>query len=259
MPVLLDGLSDLSGAQERVETELAAAGSVGARLLTVLDPDYPANLRLVPDLPPFLFHRGQLLGRDARSVAVVGTRDPTGAGIGRARRMAGALAGRGVVVVSGLARGIDTAAHRGALEVGGRTVAVLGTGITRCYPAENAALAERILTNGALVSQFWPTTAPTRSTFPLRNHVTSGIAQGTVVIEASSTSGAKMQARVALEHHKQLFLPRTLVGSEQWARSYLERGAVEVGGVDDVIRCLATAERVQLAGKPRAQLTLELL
>lgn len=259
LPVLAEGLRDLSPAKARVEVELAAAGSAGAGLTTVIDEGYPANLRLVPDLPPFLFHRGGLGGEDARSVAVVGTREPTGAGIRRARRMAGALAERGVVVVSGLARGIDTAAHAEALEVGGRTIAVLGTGITRCYPAENAELAERILTNGALVSQFWPTTSPTRFTFPRRNHLTSGISQGTVVIEASSTSGAKMQARIALEHDKHLFLPRTLVASQEWARNYLTRGAVEVTEVDDVIGRLAPSERIRQAGDHRTQLTLELL
>ncbi len=136
------------------------------------------------------------------SVAVVGTRtrlrDGPGAG-GTAVRL---LAGHHVTVISGLARGIDTAAHQAALHSGGRTIAVLGTGITRCYPPENRVLAEQITQAGALVSQFWPTRAPGRDTFPRRNVVTSGLSQGTVVIEASQTSGAKMQARLALEHEE---------------------------------------------------------
>jgi DNA processing protein len=259
LPVLLAGLDDLAAAEERVEVELEAAGSVGARLTTVLDDDYPANLRLVPDLPPFLFYRGILSPDDARSVAVVGTRDASPEGIRRAGRMARGLAARGVTVVSGLARGIDTAAHAQTLDSNGRTLAVLGTGITRCYPSENADLSERIAAAGALVSQFWPSMPPTRFTFPRRNHVTSGITQGTVVIEATSTSGAKMQARIALEHHKRVFLVRTLVTDQKWAQGYLKRGAVEVGTVDDVVRQLATPERIQQAGDHRAQLSLELL
>jgi DNA processing protein len=173
--------------------------------------------------------------------------------------MARMLVAEGVTVISGLARGIDTAAHRAALDAGGRTIAVLGTGITRCYPAENEALAEQIAGNGALVSQFWPTRSPGRDTFPRRNVVTSGIGQGTVVIEANSTSGAKMQARLALEHGKKLFLVRSLVTDQIWAQNYLTRGAIEVADVADVVRHLAAPERVQQAGAQRQQLTLTLL
>src|SRR5207344_2683526 len=122
---------------------------------------------------------------------------------------------------------------------GSRTIAVLGTGITRCYPAENKDLAKQITRSGALVSQFWPTSPPSKYTFPRRNVVTSGISQGTVVIEASSTSGAKMQARLALEHGKKVFLVRSLVTNQQWAQTYVaKRGAIEVGDVDEVIRHL---------------------
>ncbi|MDQ4146016.1 MAG: DNA-processing protein DprA [Actinomycetota bacterium] len=259
LPVLLAGLEDLAAAEQRVATELEAAERVGARLTTVLDEDYPANLRLVPDLPPFLFYRGELQPDDARSVAVVGTRDATEKGLRRARQMAGALARHGVTVVSGFARGIDTAAHLQTLDVSGRTIAVLGTGITRCFPPENAGLAERIAETGALVSQFWPTMAPTQFTFPRRNHVSSGITQGTVVIEASRTSGAKMQARIALEHHKRVFLVHSLVTNQQWAQNYLRRGAIEVSEVTDVLRHLATSERIKQASDRRAQLTLEFL
>lgn len=259
-PILQAGLHDLADAAARVDAEITAAGRLGARLTTVLDDDFPANLRLVPDLPPFLFYRGELHADDARSVAVVGTRDASDAGIRRARRMAAALVERGVTVVSGLAKGIDTAAHTQTLESGGRTIAVLGTGITRCYPSENADLAERIAASGAVVSQFWPTMAPTRFTFPRRNHVTSGITQGTVVIEASNTSGAKMQARIALEHNKRVFLLRTLVTNQRWAQTYIaKRGAIEVADVDDVIRHLASPQKIQQVGDHRAQLSLEFL
>jgi DNA processing protein len=211
------------------------------RLITVLDAEYPANLRRVYDRPPFLFVRGSLLHDDARSVAVVGTRRASDKGRALARDVAAALTERGVTVVSGLAAGIDTEAHTATLDAGGRTVAVMGTGIDRVYPKENAALAERIAGQGALISQFWPGSPPRGSNFPLRNVVTSGIAIGTIVIEASSTSGARMQARLALEHGKRLFLVRSLVMQEEWAQRYAaRRGAVVVDGVDDVIAVLET-------------------
>jgi DNA processing protein len=174
--------------------------------------------------------------------------------------MARLLAEQTVTVVSGMARGIDAAAHRAAIEAGGRTIAVFGTGITKCYPPENRELAEEIVRHGALVSQFWPTRNPGRDTFPRRNHVTSGISQGTVVIEASSTSGAKMQARLALEHGKKVFLVKSLVTDQTWAKTYVsKRGAIEVDDVDDVIQQLASPERVRQATEQQQQLTFAVL
>ena len=209
---LLRRRPSLAEAEARVHTEPETANSVGARLTTVLDSDYPVNLRLIGNLPPFLFLRGTgPEAADLRSVAVVGTRTATAPGQQAAAAMASDLVSDGVVVVSGLARGIDTIAHTTTLDQGGRTVAVIGTGIAHSYPPENHELAKRIATHGLVVSQFWPSAAPTRWSFPLRNVVMSGIAQGTVVIEASSTSGAKMQARLAHEHGKHVFLVRHLV------------------------------------------------
>jgi DNA processing protein len=163
-------------------------------------------------------------------------------------------------VVSGLAAGIDTAAHTATLDSGGRTISVIGTGITRTYPAKNSALAQRIVENGGtLVSQFWPSTSPAKWTFPRRNVVMSGIAQGTVVIEASSTSGAKMQARLAIEHGKLVFLVSALVTDQPWAQKYVaERGAIEVADVADVIQRLAEPARIRDVTVQR-QLTLDLV
>jgi DNA processing protein len=193
----------------------------------------------VYDRPPFLFVRGTLQDNDSRSVAIVGTRNASEPGRILARDMAAALAGHGVTVISGMAAGIDTEAHTAALDTGGRTIAVMGTGIDRVYPKENAALAEHIAESGALLSQFWPGAPPRRSNFPLRNVVTSGVAVGTIVIEASATSGAKMQARLALEHGKRLFLVESLVLREEWAQRYRSRrGAQVVRGVDDVVTAL---------------------
>jgi DNA processing protein len=209
----------------------------GARLVTVLDEDYPTNLQLIYNRPPFIWMRGRLDAREMRAVAVVGTRQASQEGREIARRLAYGLAEANVSVVSGLARGIDTAAHTATLEVGGHTTAVIGTGIlTRTYPAENVALADQISERGALVSQFWPDAPPRRMNFPLRNVVMSGLAAGTVVVEASSTSGAKMQARLTLEHGKRLFLSENLLKNEEWAQRYAGRpGVTIVRRLDDVL------------------------
>lgn len=231
----------------------------GISLTTVLDDDYPANLRTIFNLPPFLFYRGQLHERDAMSVAVVGTRQASTEGVEQAQRLVRQLVEAGVTVLSGLARGIDTAAHESCLAAGGRTVAVVGTGILRTYPPENAALADRIAETGAVVSQFWPDTPPTTYSFPRRNITMSGMAQGTVVIEASATSGAKLQARRALEHGRRLFLPAELVRQREWAQRYVQRpGAIEVRSVDDIVSLLQSPESIQVRSEGRRQLTLSL-
>lgn len=241
-----------------VQAEVNRLKGDDVRLLTVIDDDYPRTLRLIYNLPPFLFVRGTLTDADLRSVAIVGTRNASPDGIRRAGHMARLLIDEGVTVVSGLARGIDTAAHTAALEAGGRTVAVIGTGINRCYPAENQRLAEQIITHGAMVSQFWPDSPPATYTFPRRNVTMSGIAQGTVVIEASSTSGAKMQARLALEHGKKVFLIKSLTEHQEWARSYVEnRGAIQVEDVTDVVAKLAPPERIHAADQRREQLVMD--
>jgi DNA processing protein len=246
----------LEDKRAEIEEMLETATRDGIRYTTVLDADYPVNLRTIFNLPPFLFYRGALLEEDARAVAVVGTREPSDAGLSQADEMARLLAQNGVVVLSGLARGVDTAAHTGCLGVGGRTIAVVGTGIRKVYPAENAELCEEIAQKGAVVSQFWPDAAPTRYAFPRRNVVMSGMAQGTVVIEASATSGAKMQARLALEHGKRVFLLSSLVQQHQWARTYAERGATVVESVDDILAQLRSPAFVRERADERQQLSL---
>lgn len=238
----VDG-TDVSDAEvDSFAAQITELASEGVSLITVLDDDYPTNLRLVYNRPPFLFVRGQLIApEDERAVAVVGTRQASPDGVDQAARLARELAERNVTVLSGLALGIDTSAHTATLEANGRTVAVMGTGInTPVYPAKNRDLAARIVASGgALVSQFWPDAPPARWSFPMRNVVMSGMSIGTVVIEASKTSGAKMQARLALEHGKRLFLVESLVMQEEWAREYAQRpGALVVQSVDDVIDTL---------------------
>ena len=184
--------------------------------------------------PPVLFTRGTADERDGTSVAVVGTRQPTPQGIHQARQIAAGLAANGIPVISGLAAGIDTAAHTAALAAGGRTVAVIGTGIDRTYPAQNAALQEEIAAKGMVISQFLPGSPPTKASFPMRNAVMSGYALATVVIEAAYRSGARIQARLALQHGRHVFLMRSLL-EHDWARDYAERpGVTVVESADDV-------------------------
>jgi DNA processing protein len=210
----------------------------GVTLVTVLDDDYPANLRLVYDRPPFLFVRGELRDEDRRAIAVVGTRKASDRGLHEATELARGLAERGVTVLSGLALGIDAAAHRAALDAGGRTIAVIGNGIAaRIYPRNNAKLADEIVASGGvIVSQFLPQAPPRQENFRLRNRTMSGLALGTVVVEASGKSGARMQARIALEHGKRVFFVRDLVTHEDWAQQYLDHaGTSVVEHADDVL------------------------
>ncbi|MHB1739758.1 MAG: DNA-processing protein DprA [Actinomycetes bacterium] len=213
----------------------------GLELVTLLDDGYPAQLLTIHQRPPFLFHRGRLDPTDAGGVAVVGTRTPSGRGVDRAASIAAGLARRGVTVISGLAAGIDTAAHTGALQAGGRTVAVIGTGLLTHYPAKNRRLQDRIGSEHLVLSQFWPEAAPTKSSFPMRNAVMSGYAAATVVVEAAYRSGARMQARLALEHGRPVFLLDTLLEHE-WARSYARRPGTYV--VRDAGEVLATLDEV---------------
>ena len=243
------GPADVSQAQTLIDR----VTSQGVRLITVLDEDYPENLKLIFNRPPFIWVRGELEPRNLRAIAVVGTRQATEEGRAAAARLARGLAQARVIVLSGLARGIDTAAQAATIEAGGRTVAVMGTGILApVYPAENGELAERIVgTGGAIVSQFWPQAPPRKANFPRRNVVMSGMSAGTVVVEAAATSGAKMQARLALEHGKRLFLPQPLVASQDWARRYAARpGVTVVGDLDDILD-----ELVKVVEVPR-QMTL---
>jgi DNA processing protein len=214
------------GAQSRADLEHWAAH--GMRLVTVLEPDYPANLRAVHDRPPIIFIRGRLTKQDARSVAVVGARQATPAGLDRARSIAHHLVDSGYTVVSGLAAGIDTAAHTATLAHQGRTVAVIGTGLSRAYPPQNADLQGEIAAKGAVVSQFWPDAPPSRRSFPMRNAVMSGIALATVVVEASHTSGSRLQARLALAQTRPVFLLQELVDAQPWARECATRPGAHV-------------------------------
>jgi len=225
----------------RAAADIDAWRRDGFQLITVLDKGYPENLRTIHDRPPILFVAGTLTSQDARSIAVIGSRRASPEGRAAAARIADALARAGYVVVSGLAAGIDTAAHEAAFAANGRTVGVIGTGLRHSYPPENAGLQQRIAAAGAVISQFWPDTPPTRKTFPLRNAVMSGFALGTVVVEASFRSGARLQTRLALAHGRPVFLWGPLL-AEPWARDIARCPGVHV--VDDAAQITQTIERL---------------
>lgn len=215
----------LLGADDRVAARADIEGwrARGFELLTVLDSGYPDNLRAVHDRPPFVFVQGELAAQDRQAIAVIGSRKASNRGLDAARRLAAVLVDRGYVVVSGLATGIDTAAHRTALARNGRTIAVIGNGLCRAYPPQNAELQARIGHEGAVISQFWPDSPPSRRSFPMRNAVMSGLSLATVVVEAGPTSGARLQARLALHHGRPVFLPEPLVRAQPWAREFARR------------------------------------
>ena len=220
---------------ERAARDLEHWERVGIRMISVLDTEYPSNLRMIHQRPPILFLHGATDERDATSVAVVGTRQASARGLEQASELAAGLAERDVPVISGLAAGIDTAAHTAALAAAGRTVAVIGTGIDRVYPAQNAQLQEEIAAKGLVLSQFLPGSPPTKTSFPMRNAVMSGYALATVVVEAAYRSGARMQVRLALQHGRHVFLMRTLL-EHDWARDYARRpGTTVTDNADDVL------------------------
>ncbi len=232
--------SDHSRPLKAAASEIAEWRGRGIDILTVLDAGYPENLRAVHDRPPLIFVSGRLRPQDARSIAVVGARKAAPAGVQLARTIAGELVAEGYTVVSGLAAGIDTAAHTAALAASGRTLAVIGTGLERCYPPENQALQRRIAFECAVISQFWPDAPPSRRSFPMRNAVMSGLTLGTVVVEASQTSGSRMQARLALAHGRPVFLHASLL-DQQWARECAARpGAHVVTSSEEITRTVSS-------------------
>lgn len=198
---------------------------------------YPALLSRIDDPPGLLFVRGTLLPQDSLSVAIVGARHATAYGLKVAEQLGAALARAGYTVVSGLARGIDAAAHRGALRAGGRTIAVLGSGVLSVYPPEHADLAREVIDSGALISELPPLTAPHEGTFPQRNRIVSGLSLGVVVVQAADRSGALITARLATEQGREVFaVPgaidcRMSRGTHQLIRD----GAKLVESVDDIL------------------------
>ncbi len=223
--------------REYAEQEIGRAGKAGVDIITADDEAYPRQLRASQDAPLFLYVRGSLLPQDREAVAVVGTRTPSHAGLTLTHRMAHDLAAAGLTVVSGLARGIDTQAHKGALAGRGRTIAVLACGIDRAYPPENRDLMERIAEQGAVVTENPFGTPPESGYFPGRNRIISGLAAGTVVVEAAADSGSLITADCALQQGRKLFAVPGVAGSaaSRGSNNLIRQGAVLVETAEDVL------------------------
>ncbi len=221
----------------QLRDELALAARHGVTILTREEPAYPVALTTIPDPPLALYVRGTLTEADAVAVGIVGTRRASVYGLTSAERLGAELAGCGITVVSGLARGIDAAAHRGALTAG-RTLAVLGSGLARLYPPEHAELAERVAAKGAVLSEYPMDTPPLPLQFPRRNRLISGLSLGVVIVEAAQRSGALITADCALEQGREVFAvpgPMRAVTS-QGTHQLLKQGARLVTSVDDIVQ-----------------------
>lgn len=188
-----------------LEKEFNLIEKHGVKAVTIFDDGYPVNLKQIYDPPIVLYVKGNLKPDDKLAIAIVGSRRCSHYGSQASQRLAAELAGLGITVVSGMARGIDTAAHNGALNAGGRTIAVLGSGLANIYPPENKKLAEKIAQSGAIISEFPMTAPPLAENFPRRNRIISGLSLGAVVVEAAKDSGALITARCALEQGREVF------------------------------------------------------
>ena len=221
---------DLSGELQRVR-------DYGCRVVMHDDEEYPALLRQIYDPPIVLYVKGALTARDKNPIAIVGSRQVTSYGLETARRFAYQLAYVGVTVVSGGARGIDTAAHQGALAAKGRTIAVLGTGINLVFPAENAELFERIAANGAVITQFPFNRPADKQSFPIRNRIVAGMTLGTVVVEANLTSGALITANMAVENGRQVFAVPGRIDSprSKGCHDLIKKGAKLCESAEDIL------------------------
>lgn len=224
---------------ERIHDETAREDG-STRVLTRANAEYPSRLAEIPDAPATLHVRGRLLDEDALAVAIVGSRRATTYGLEVAETLAADLAARGVTIVSGLARGIDSAAHRGALRVGGRTLAVLGSGVDVIYPPENRRLAVEIAERGALLSQFAPGTPPLPQNFPIRNQVIAAMSLAVIVVEAAERSGSLITARLAAELGREvLAVPGRITAPEsRGANRLIQDGAHLAMGWEDVVAVL---------------------
>jgi DNA processing protein len=223
--------------QGRVRRELKLIQQLNVSIVTLKDESYPNSLKQIYDPPPLLYVRGDLQAKDTLAISIVGSRLTSNYGRTVTERIAGDLARHGVTIVSGMARGIDSAAHRGALSAGGRTIAVLGCGVDVVYPPENRHLFEEITAHGAVVSEFPLSTRPEAGNFPRRNRIISGLSLGVVVVQASSRSGSLITARLALEQNRDVFAVPGNVGmvASQGTNRLIKEGAKLVESAHDIL------------------------
>ncbi len=219
------------------QREIAECERLGVRLVTRQDPEYPQSLLSIHDPPLALYIRGALQSRDSKSIAVVGTRRPSHYGREVTALLAGQIAEAGYTVVSGLAVGVDTIAHRQALTMRGRTVGVLGSGMKNMYPASNRGLASEIVESGAVISEFPLDRAPDKTTFPIRNRIVTGLSTGVLVVEAGIKSGAMITARLGLEQGREVFAVPGRIDSalSSGTNSLIKQGAKLVENIGDIL------------------------
>lgn len=210
-------------------------------ILHLSDPFYPDLLKKTSEPPLFLFCRGDLSLFKRQTIAVIGSRGASTDGLRRARKLSHLLTRKGYTIVSGLAKGIDTMGHTGAIEEGGRTISVIGTPLEKSYPAENHQLQEQIATQHLLVSQFHPGHPVSRACFPTRNYTLSGISLASVIVEAGETSGTLIQARMCINQGRHLFLLKSLLENKDltWPEKYIRKGAFVLDSIEDVPAALA--------------------
>jgi DNA processing protein len=234
---------------ELARDEIAQASAAGVTLLSMDDPSYPPRLKEIYDPPLILRVRGNLDALTSPGIAMVGTRHPTPYGSGMAERLACDLAAQGLVIISGMARGVDTASHRGAISAKGKTLAVFGTGVDVIYPKENTRLSEQILAlGGALISEFPLGTFAAPQNFPIRNRIISGMSVGVLVVEAAEYSGTRITARCALEQNRDVFaVPGNVTNKNSWGpNTLIKQGAKLVATWEDVWEDLPTEVRLAL-------------
>jgi len=238
-----------------LEAELKLIDKYGVKVISYLDKDYPENLRQIYDPPIILYIRGNILPEDKFAFAIVGSRHASRYGVTTAERLGYELASRGFNIVSGLARGIDGAGHRGALKAKGRTSAVLGSGLADIYPPEHIGLADEIAGKGAVISEFPMQVAPLRDNFPRRNRIISGLSLGVVVVEAAKNSGALITADFALEQGRQLYaVPGQARASNSYGTNMLIRqGAKLVETADDIIEELQDVIKGYLGSRMKSE------
>jgi DNA processing protein len=237
---------------ELAQQECLKAVEANARIISLADPEYPARLKEIYDPPVILFVKGCVEVLAQPGIAMVGTRHPTPYGSGMAERLSTDLAARGLVIISGLARGIDTASHRGAVAAKGKTIAVLGTGIDVMYPKENTRLTEQIVAlGGALITEFPVGTSPAPQNFPIRNRIISGMSAGVLVVEAAEYSGTRITSRLALEQNRDVYaVPGNVTNKNSWGpNTLIKQGAKLVATWEDVWEELPTDVQVELSSQ----------
>ncbi len=244
---------------EDAVTQQQKLAEAGGEAVPLTDPRYPPRLKEIFDPPPMLFARGRIELLLELALGIVGTRRPTAYGISAVGRLAKDLAGAGLAIVSGMARGIDTAAHKAALEAGGATIAVFGCGIDEIYPSENRKLSERIAKEGLILSEFPMATPAYPQNFPIRNRIIAGISAGVLVVEGGEYSGSAITAKLAAEQNREVFaVPGNITSKMSWGPNLLiKQGAKLVQEWNDVVVELRAEDRRRLADRCRNQLNLQ--